>query len=94
MVTAFDETLLDESIKMAALLRQAGLRTQIYFDPDPLREQIGYAVTREIPLLLILGPEEAANGQVTVRQLSTKKQETVAQEQATALIWEWLKAEG
>jgi queuine tRNA-ribosyltransferase len=75
----------------AAMLRQAGLRTQVYFDPDPLREQIGYAVKKEIPLMVIIGTDEAAQSQVTVRNLRSKKQETVNRDAAAALIRGWLE---
>jgi len=90
LVTAFDRALVDESIRAAGMLRQAGLRTQIYFDPDPLREQIGYAVKKEIPVVVILGPDEVARGQLTVRNLRTRQQAAVEREQAPGLIQEWL----
>jgi histidyl-tRNA synthetase len=90
LVTAFDRARVDESVKLAALLRQAGLRVQVYFDPDPLREQIGYAVTKGIPLLVIVGPDEIAQGRLTVRDLRTKRQETVVREQAAEVIKSWL----
>jgi len=90
LVTAFDRALVDESIRAAGMLRQAGLRTQIYFDPDPLREQIGYAVKKEIPVVVILGPDEVAQSQLTVRNLRTRQQATVGREQAPGLIREWL----
>ena len=90
LVTAFDRALVDESIRAAGMLRQAGLRTQIYFDPDPLREQIGYAVNKGIPVVVILGPDEVARGQLTVRNLRTRQQAAVEREQAPGLIQEWL----
>jgi len=90
LVTAFDRALVDESITAAGMLRQAGLRTQIYFDPDPLREQIGYAVNKSIPVVVILGPDEVARGQMTMRNLRTRQQATVDREEAPGLIREWL----
>jgi len=91
LVTAFDQALVDESIKAAAMLRQAGFRAQIYFDPDPLREQIGYAQKKEIPVVVVIGPDEAAKGALTLRNLRTKEQETLARDQAATKITEWLK---
>ncbi len=90
LITAFEQELVDESIKAAFNLRQAGLRTQIYFDPDPIREQIGYAVKKDIPVVVILGPDEVAQGKMSVRNLRTKQQETVSAEQAPDLIKKWL----
>ncbi len=90
LVSAFDEALLDESIKVAAQLRQAGLQVQVYFDPAPIREQIGYASSKDIPFLVILGPDEVASNQVSIRSLRTKQQETVERADAPRLIREWL----
>ena len=90
LVTTFDAGLLDESIRLAVLLRQSALRTQVYFDADPLREQIGYAAGKGIPILTVLGPDEVARGQVTVRNLRAGQQQTVARDQAAGQNREWL----
>jgi histidyl-tRNA synthetase len=86
LVTTFDQNLLAESLKTAVMLRQAGLRTQVYSDPAPLREQIGFADKKGIPLLVIIGPDEAAQGSLTIRDLRTKQQKTVVRDQAIAMI--------
>jgi histidyl-tRNA synthetase len=86
LVTAFDASLVDESLKTAVLLRQAGLRVQVVFDASPLREQIGYADKKGIPLLVIIGPDEAAQGTLTLRDLRTKQQQTVARSSAADTI--------
>ncbi|HEX8682328.1 MAG TPA: ATP phosphoribosyltransferase regulatory subunit, partial [Ardenticatenaceae bacterium] len=93
LVTTFGKELVDASIKAAVMLRREGLQTQIYFDADSLREQIGYAATKEIPVLVIIGPDEAANNQLTIRNLRTKKQQTVGRDEATSLIREWLQGD-
>ncbi len=93
LVTTFDKELIDESVKAAVMLRQAGLQTQIYFDADSLREQIGYAATKGIPMLVIVGPDEAANNQLSIRNLRTKKQQTIGRDEATSLIREWLQGD-
>jgi histidyl-tRNA synthetase len=90
MVTAFSEDLLSESIKTAVDIRKAGLRTQVYFDPDPLREQIGYAAAKQIPTLVIIGPDEAEQGLITVRDLRTKQQATMPKEKAIRQLQQWL----
>ena len=91
LVTAFDAKLVDESLKTAALLRAAGLRAQVVFDPAPLREQIGYADKKGIPLVVIAGPDEVAAGTLTVRDLRTKQQQTVARASAADIIQGLLK---
>jgi len=91
LVSVFDRNLIGESVKTASALRQSGLFTQVYFDPAGLREQIGYAASKGIPVLVIIGPEEAAQGKLTARNLSTKEQQTIGPEDAVGLIRGWLK---
>ncbi len=91
LVTAFAPELLEPAIAFAAQLRAAGLRVQSYFDPIALREQVGYANTKGIPVIAIIGPDEAAQDRVTVRNLLTKQQQTVARAEAAALIRAWLE---
>jgi histidyl-tRNA synthetase len=90
LVTVFSPELADASVKATALLRSAGLRTQLYAGPARLRDQIGYESSRGIPTVVILGPDEAAAGRLTVRDLRNRRQETVTQAEALALIRTWL----
>jgi histidyl-tRNA synthetase len=39
------------------------------------RDQIGYAANRGIPILVILGPDEAAGNRLTVRDLRSRRDE-------------------
>lgn len=93
LVSLFSLDLIDESIRTAVMLRQAGLRVQIYFDPDPLREQIGYAGKKGIPILVIAGPDELAQGKLAIRDLRAKRQELVACENAAEFIKSTLQIE-
>lgn len=90
LVTVFERSLVDESVRLAGELRQAGLRTQVYFDPHPLREQIGYAANKDIPVVAILGPDEVTNGQVTIKDLRAGQQRTVSRPEASDVIRQWL----
>lgn len=90
LVTTFNKELVDDSIKTAVALRSTGLKAQVYFDPDPLREQIGYADKKGIPIVVIVGSDEIAQAKLTIRNLQNKQQETVRHEQASDLIKAWL----
>jgi histidyl-tRNA synthetase len=49
----------------------------LYFENDPLGTQIRHALKRGIPYVLIVGPDEASAGQVTIRNLPLNEQRTV-----------------
>ncbi len=86
LVALFSPDLIDEIIRTAVMFRQAGLRAQTYFDADPLREQIGYAGKKGIPILVIAGPDELSQGKLAVRDLRAKRQELVAYEKAPEFV--------
>jgi histidyl-tRNA synthetase len=89
LVTQFDRDLIPETLKAASDLRKSGLKAELYFEATSLGKQIRYALKKGIPYVVILGPDEAAAGQITLRNLELKQQLTVAREDATAQIRTW-----
>jgi histidyl-tRNA synthetase len=89
LVTIFDRDLVAASLQVSNELRQAGLNTDLYLENDPLGDQIRYALKREIPYVVIVGPEELAAGRVTVRNLPRKEQRTVEREAMAETIKAW-----
>ena len=83
LVTVFDEARIGDSLRVSDNLRRAGLNTELYFESDPLGAQIRHALKRSIPYVIIVGPDEASTGQVTIRYLPLKEQRTV---EAAAMI--------
>lgn len=70
LVTVFDETTRPESTQVAAALRGAGIKTELFMDSRKLGKQFSYADKRRIPLVVVIGPDEAAQGVVRVRRLA------------------------
>ena len=89
LVTQFDKNMVDASLSMAKTLRKAGLKTELYFEQNSLGDQIRYAGKKGIPFVVILGPDEVAADQVTVRNLIQKEQMTVGQNEVVKLIEQW-----
>ena len=78
LVTVFGAALLSESLKLITELRSSGLHCELYYGTDPLGTQIRYALKKGIPFVAIVGPDELASAQVTVRDLRLKSQTQVA----------------
>ncbi len=90
LVTLFDPASIPEGLKVAAELRAADLRVELYPEPDKLGKQMKYAASKLIPFAAILGSDEIARGEVTIKDLTTGTQEsipraTVAREIATRI---------
>src|SRR5215475_12929084 len=86
MVTFLTDGLRTEALKLAAELRAEKLRVEVYPEvSSKLEKPLKYASGRHVPVLAILGEDEQARGEVTVRDLQTRKQETAPR--ATAADW-------
>jgi histidyl-tRNA synthetase len=94
MVAVFDAADMGHALRVAAGLRDAGLRVLVYPDPDKIGKQIKYADSRGIPFVAILGGDEIANGTLTVKHLAAKTQHTYEQGGAGAAILKELKQRG
>ncbi len=77
LVTVFDQETISESLSLATELRNAGLRVLIYPDSDKLGKQFKFADRMNIPLAIVLGPDEINNHQATIKNLFTREQVTI-----------------
>ena len=90
LVTVFDAELAQESLKLATLLRQDGIRTEVYSRPTRLSTQIKYADTKGIPYAVILGSDELEMGSVAIRNLASREQQIVPRETLVEHIQRWI----
>jgi histidyl-tRNA synthetase len=91
-VTVFDEERLLASFKLASDLRRAGLNVICYPDAVKLQKQFKYADRIGAKVTLVLGPDEAEKGQVTVKNLSNGEQVIIQQDAAADTIQRILNA--
>ncbi len=89
LATQFNPDTVNESLKLARELRQAGLNTELYMESRPLGKQIRYALKKGIPYVAIVGPDEITAGRVTLRHLKLKQQTSVPRDQAATQIEAW-----
>ncbi|MDA1317488.1 MAG: histidine--tRNA ligase [bacterium] len=77
LVTVFDSSLLSESIKIAKELRDEGITADMYPNgTDKLGKQMKYANDKQIPYVLILGPDEVKKGVVSLKNMETGEEKT------------------
>ncbi|MCY3901599.1 MAG: histidine--tRNA ligase [Caldilineaceae bacterium] len=82
LITNFDPDTLAANVELAHALRSAGLRVDFYPDLDNLGRQFRYAEERNIPFALLLGGNELAAGTVTIKDLISGEQNSVARADA------------
>jgi histidyl-tRNA synthetase len=86
LVIQFDKTSADDSLRLAAELRAAGLKAEWYPEPAKLDRQLKYADATGVRFAAIAGPDELAQGQVTLRDLANRSQEKLARTDLPAAL--------
>ncbi|MCR5710675.1 MAG: histidine--tRNA ligase, partial [Bacteroidales bacterium] len=74
------------TVPVAASLRSAGIACEIYPDTSKLKKQFEYADRKGIPYLAIVGDREMAEGAVTLKNLATGEQRSVATGELAAAL--------
>lgn len=77
LVTVFNESLWLDSYALAADLRRAGIAVTCYPEPAKLARQFKFADRMGMRVALVIGPDEATAGQVTVKDLRSGTQEPI-----------------
>jgi histidyl-tRNA synthetase len=81
LVTVFGPKFLEKSIRLAAKLRASAINTDLYPNSkDKLEKQLKYADRKGIPYCLIIGPEEAIEKSVTLKNMVSQKQKMIKEE--------------
>jgi histidyl-tRNA synthetase len=76
LVTTFDAASQAEALKLASELRAAGLKVEWYPEAAKLDRQLKYANLIGARVAAIIGPDEAAKGIVTLKDLAAREQNT------------------
>lgn len=75
LITCFDPDTVGIVTETASYLRSARIATEIYLDATvKLERQLKYADKKGIPFVLIIGPEEKAQGVVNLKNLTTRQE--------------------
>ena len=87
LVTVFSPELQSNSVSVANQIRNQGINAEIYTNPSAkLDKQLKYADKKGIPYVVIIGPEEAAEDAVTLKNMKEKTQQTIKIEALEKLL--------
>jgi histidyl-tRNA synthetase len=86
LVTQFDKTSGAEALRLAAELRAGGVRAEWYPEAAKLERQLKYADATGVRFAALLGPDELAQGTVTLKDLSQRTQASVARADVAARV--------
>lgn len=66
---------------IAAQMRQAGIRTEIYPDAAKMKKQMSYANSKSIPFVALAGESEIAQGKITLKNMQSGEQQLLTPQQ-------------
>jgi histidyl-tRNA synthetase len=75
MLTHFDAEAGRYSLPILKQLREAGINAELYPDASKLKKQLDYANQKNIPCVVLIGPEEMQTGQLTLKNMQTGEQQ-------------------
>lgn len=77
-VCHFGQKAASQAIKVAQILREAGLKTDLSTSGQQLGKQLSYASKHGVPVAVIIADDEVATDTVSIKSLATKQQVNVS----------------
>ncbi|MEM6841121.1 MAG: histidine--tRNA ligase [Bacteroidota bacterium] len=74
----FDEELQSQVVPVLSQLRAKGIRAEMYPEAVKLKKQFSYADKKNIPYALVIGSDELASGQYSLKNLKTSEQHSLS----------------
>jgi len=74
------------AVKTATVLRDAGVRTQLYTEKKKFKARMSYASKLGFPYTVLIGEDEIAEGVVALKNMTTGEQVKLSAAEAAAII--------
>ncbi len=87
LLMAFDEATHLYAFRCLQWLRARGIAADLYPEPARLKKQMKYANARQVPFVALVGEEEMAAGQVSLKNMATGEQALLSLEQVVERIF-------
>ena len=73
-------------MKIAATLRNEGIKTEVFPDADKIKKQMAYADKKNIPYVAIIGENEMTNNTISLKNMATGEQQSVSPTELIKII--------
>jgi histidyl-tRNA synthetase len=70
----------------AKKLRESGICVEVYPEPTKMKKQMGYADSKKIPFVAIVGGDEMAAGKVMLKNMVTGEQQLSTIEECIEIL--------
>lgn len=87
LVCVFSTEFQRDSLQLTNKIRKLNINAELYLNPnDSLTKQFKYADNKKIKWVVVYGPEEKEKDVITVKNMQTRKQETISIEEFVNII--------
>ncbi len=86
LFAAFGQDELRYALSWAKELRANGIAVEVYPEPAKMKKQMGYADTKHIPFVAIIGSDEMEQNKVMLKNMLSGEQKLVARDEMIALL--------
>ena len=86
LVTIFNEDLLIESLELTNFLRNQKITTEIYPSLDKFDKQLKYADKKNVPYVVIMGPDEKEKKVIKLKDMKTGEQKILSKEELVKFL--------
>jgi histidyl-tRNA synthetase len=73
----FGEAETEYGLRILGILRNFKVRAELYPDQSKLKKQMSYAVSKNIPYIIIAGEDEIKENNITIKTMSSEEQKTI-----------------
>ena len=81
LFATFGEQELLYALRWAKALREKGISVEVYPEPTKMKKQMGYADSKKIPFVAIVGSDEMAAGKVMLKNMQSGEQQLATLEE-------------
>ena len=86
LFATFGEQELLYALRWAKALREKGMSVEVYPEPTKMKKQMGYADSKKIPFVAIVGGDEMAEGKVMLKDMQSGEQQLTTLEELMVKI--------
>lgn len=93
LITIFDENSKKDALNLYSELIQAGIDTEIYFEPAKLEKQFKFADKKNIQFVVMRGPKEIKEDTVAIKSMKSRKQKVIPKNQLISYLSNYYESE-
>ena len=86
LFATFGEQELLYALRWAKALREKGVSVEVYPEPTKMKKQMGYADSKNIPFVAIVGGDEMAAGKVMLKNMQSGEQQLLSLDECIAAL--------